>query len=254
MDYLIADAVAVPPSMHAHIDEAVAQLPASFMPRDTLLRIPPAPTRAAAGLPERGFVFCCFNNAYKLNPPVFDIWMRLLWQVPGSVLWLSPPGTEARENLLREARSRGVAADRIVFADKTPGIEAHLARSSLADLFLDTLPYNAHTTASDALWAGVPLLTCAGEAMASRVAASLVHAAGLPELITGDLAQYEALALRLARDPGALARMRAHLEHARAQGSLFEVQRLRRHLEAAYLHMHERSQRGLAPEGFAVPG
>jgi len=253
MDYLIADAVALPSHMHRHIDEAVVQLPASFMPRDTALRIPPAPTRAAAGLPERGFVFCCFNNGYKLNPPVFDIWMRLLGQVPGSVLWLSPPGAEARENLLREARSRGVAADRIVFADKTPGIEAHLARSSLADLFLDTLPYNAHTTASDALWAGVPLVTCAGEAMASRVAASLLQAAGLPELITGDLAQYEALALRLARDPGALARMRAHLEGVRAQGSLFEVGRLRRYLEAAYLHMHERSQRGLAPEGFAVP-
>jgi predicted O-linked N-acetylglucosamine transferase (SPINDLY family) len=253
MDYLIADPVAIPPASFAHYAEQVVHLPASFMPRDTLLRIPAAPTRAAAGLPARGFVFCCFNNGYKINPAVFDVWMRLLKSVPQSVLWLSPPAAGAAQNLRVEAAARGVDPQRLVFAPKLPSIEEHLARSALADLFIDTLPYNAHTTASDALWAGVPLLTCAGQAFASRVAASLLSAAGLPELVTSGLADYEALALRLARDPAQLAQLRGRLAQRRAQGTLFNTKTLCGNLEAAYLRMHERAQQGLPPQAFSLP-
>ena len=252
MDYLIADSMAIPPAAGMHYAEQVVRLPASFMPRDTSIALAPAPTRAAAGLPAQGFVFCCFNNAYKLNPPVFDVWMRLLRAVPGSVLWITNPGLGAQARLRREASLRGVAPERIVFASRTAGIEEHLGRLVLADLFLDTLPYNAHTTASDALWAGVPLLTCTGEAFASRVAASLLSAAGLAELITGNLAEYEALARQLPNDPARLDKIRTHLNAQRANGSLFNTTRLRHHLEAAYLRMYERSQQGLAPEGFTI--
>jgi predicted O-linked N-acetylglucosamine transferase (SPINDLY family) len=254
IDYLIADPAAIPPASAPHYAEQLVHLPASLMPRDTTLQAAALPTRAACGLPERGFVFCCFNNAYKLNPPVFEAWMRLLKQVPGSVLWLSDPGAPAAENLRREAAARGVDPARLVLAAKTPRIEDHLARIALADLFLDTLPYNAHTTASDALWAGVPLLTCAGEAFASRIAASLLTTAGLAELITENLADYEALALRLAGDPARLQALRTRLRQQRAEHSLFSTARLRDHLEEAYLRMHARSQQGLAPQAFTIEG
>jgi predicted O-linked N-acetylglucosamine transferase (SPINDLY family) len=252
MDYLIADAVAIPPGSVRHYAEQVVHLPGTFMPRDPTLPAGVASTRAAAGLPAQGFVFCCFNNSYKLNPPVFDVWMRLLRQVPDSVLWLSEPAARARENLLREAAARGVAPQRLVFAPRTAAIADHVARIALADLFLDTLPYNAHTTASDALWAGVPVLTCAGEAMASRVAASLLREAGLDGLITSNLADYEALAVRLAREPGQLAALRHELAQRRASGELFNAARLCRHLESAFGIMHGRRRQGLAPAGFAV--
>jgi len=173
--------------------------------------------------------------------------------VPGSVLWLTAPGADAQPRLLDEARQHGVAPERIVFAIKTHGIEEHLGRIALADLFLDTLPYNAHATASDALWAGVPLLTCTGEAFASRVAASLLGAAGLPELITGSLAEYEALALRLANAPAQLAGLRARLAQRHSAGTLFNTGRVCRQLESAYITMHERQQRGLPPAAFNVP-
>lgn len=252
MDYLIADGVAIPPESTAHYAEQVVRLPATFMPRDTTLPAGAAGTRAAAGLPERGFVFCCFNNSYKLNPPVFDVWMRLLQAVPDSVLWLSEPAAPARERLLNEAQARGIAPKRLVFASRVAAIEDHVARIALADLFLDTLPYNAHTTASDALWAGVPVLTCAGEAMASRVAASLLHEAGLAELITASLDDYETLALSLARQPERLAALRERLRERRARGALFDVARLRRHLESAFEVMHGHRQQDLPPAGFAV--
>ncbi|HEY4373396.1 MAG TPA: tetratricopeptide repeat protein [Burkholderiales bacterium] len=253
MDYLIADPVVIPTGHAMHYDEQLVRLPGTFMPRDATVLPAPPPGRAAAGLPEQAFVFCCFNNAYKLNPPLFDLWMRLLAQVPGSVLWLSSHGEEVQARLRREAAQRGIDPARLVFAALAPRSEDHLARIALADLFLDTFPYNAHTTASDALWAGVPLLTRAGEAFASRVAASLLTAAGLPELITADLRQYEALALRLAAAPQRLAQMREHLLRRRRAGELFPTARLRGHLEQAYLRMHERSQRGLAPAAFSVP-
>jgi predicted O-linked N-acetylglucosamine transferase (SPINDLY family) len=252
MDYLIADPVVMPPGAAVHYAEQVASLPPTFMPRDRSLAPAPAPARSAVGLPERGFVFCCFNQAYKLNPPVFGAWMRLLRATPGSVLWLSDCGPEARANLLREAARRGVPGQRIVFAARTPGMADHLGRIALADLFLDTLPYNAHTTASDALWAGVPVLTCTGEAFASRVAASLLTAASLPELITANLNQYEALALDLAANPARLAPLRARLAASRANGQLFDTASLCRDLEQAYAHMQQRVQQGLAAAAFTV--
>jgi predicted O-linked N-acetylglucosamine transferase (SPINDLY family) len=252
IDYLIADPTVIPAAVAAHYSEQVVHLPHTMMPRDRSVVPAQAPTRKDAGLPERGFVFCCFNNAYKLNPPVFDVWMRLARAVPDSVLWLTDPGAEGRKNLVREAKQRGLDGRRLIFAGRTAKVEDHLARIALADLFLDTLPYNAHTTASDALWMGVPLLTCTGEAFASRVAASLLAAAGLPKLITKNLNEYEALALRLAGDPVQMARLRARLAASRAGGQLFDTASFCRSLEQAYVHMHERNAQGLAPAAFAV--
>jgi predicted O-linked N-acetylglucosamine transferase (SPINDLY family) len=177
-------------------------------------------------------VFCCFNNNYKITAALFDIWMRLLHAVPGSVLWLLRDNVGAERNVRREAQARGIDPERLVFAGRS-GLAEHLARHRLADLFLDTLPYNAHTTASDALWTGVPVVTCQGNAFAGRVGASLLRAVGLPELITTSLCDYETLALRLAR-------------------ALFDTDRFRRHLETAYTTMWEIWQRGEAPHAFAV--
>jgi predicted O-linked N-acetylglucosamine transferase (SPINDLY family) len=206
--------------------------------------------RTAAGLPESGFVFCCFNNAFKFNPAVFAIWMRLLNRLEHSVLWLPEQGTATAANLRREAEKNGVDSARIVFAKRTPRVEDHFARLALADLFLDTLPYNAHTTASDALWAGLPVLTCMGATFAARVAGSLLNAAGLPELITHSLADYEALALKLATTTGMLVEIKSRLE--RNCHTLFDADRFRRHIEAAYLGMWQRAQDNLPPAGFAV--
>jgi predicted O-linked N-acetylglucosamine transferase (SPINDLY family) len=209
------------------------------------------PTRFEAGLPA-GFVFCCFNNNHKIAPEIFEIWMRLLRGVEGSVLWLLQDNGAVMTNLKREASARGVAPERLIFAGRTDPA-GHLARQSLADLFLDTLPYNAHTTASDALWVGLPLLTVLGSTFAGRVAASLLHAAGLPELVTASLADYESLALKFARDPSALASVKAKLRANRDSCRLFDTERLTRNLEAAYTMMWERYQRGLAPASFQVP-
>jgi predicted O-linked N-acetylglucosamine transferase (SPINDLY family) len=253
MDYIIADAHLIPAGSAAHYAEQVVTLPDSYQPRDcTALPGVPAGGRAGAGLPDRGFVFCCFNNAYKFNPPVFDIWMRLLQAVPGSVLWLFETNAEATASLREQARKRAVDPGRLVFAARMP-MSSHIARLALADLFLDTLPYNAHTTASDALWAGLPVLTCMGESFAGRVAGSLLAAAGLPELVTRNLADYEALALQLARSPALLLPLRARLLGERSSLPLFNAARYRRHLESAYAIMHQRAQQGLAPAGFAVP-
>jgi predicted O-linked N-acetylglucosamine transferase (SPINDLY family) len=202
-------------------------------------------------LPEQGFVFCSFNNNYKITPTMFAVWMRLLQQVEGSVLWLLEGNQAAPPNLRREAAARGIAPERLVFASRVPQDE-HLARHRLADLFLDTLPCNAHTTASDALWAGLPVLTCIGGAFAGRVAGSLLRAVGLPELVTESLPDYEALALRLARDGAQLAALRQKLAAARDTCALFDSARFTRHLEAAYVTMWERCQRGESPAGFAV--
>jgi predicted O-linked N-acetylglucosamine transferase (SPINDLY family) len=183
---------------------------------------------------------------------VFDVWMRLLGEIDGSVLWLSQAKSSSPNNLRREAEKRGVAADRLVFASGVPLNEDHLARLRHADLFLDTTPYNAHATACDALWAGVPVLTCSGASFASRVAGSLLGAVGLPELITGSLADYQALALKLARDPALLASLRQKLARNRNNHPLFDTARFTRHLEAAYTLMWERTQRGEPPESFSV--
>ena len=203
---------------------------------DTQREMPAPPGRAQAGLPENGFVFCCFNHNWKITPPLFDIWMRLLKQVDGSVLWLLEGNASIRDNLRKEAEARGVAPERLIFAARTTP-EMHLARQQLADLFLDTLPYNAHTTASDALWVGLPLVTTPGRSFPARVAASILKAAGLPELITEDLTAYEALALKLARDPEALNTIREKLKAGRTSVPLFDTARFTRNLETLYRAM-----------------
>ncbi len=252
MDYIIADRHVIPSADAACYSEHVVYLPDSYQVNDS--RRPVAqrtPTRAEAGLPDHGFVFCCFNNTYKITPDVFDVWMRLLNQVPGSVLWLFEGNAAVSRNLGREAGVRGVAPERLVFARLT-ALGEHLARHRLADLFLDTLPYNAHTTASDALWVGLPLLTCQGTTFPGRVAASLLNAVGLPDLITHNLEEYEALALKLATSPALLADLRARLAQNRATFPLFDTDRFRRHIESAYVTMWERTQRGDGPASFEV--
>ncbi len=236
IDYIVADRMVVPPGQDGFFSEKIAALPATLWVTDTKREVLPPPSRADAGLPESGFVFCCFNHNWKITPPLFDIWMRLLNQVEGSVLWLLEGNASIRDNLKKEAQARGVAPERLIFAGRTTP-EAHLARQQLADLFLDTLPYNAHTTASDALWAGLPLLTVPGKSFPARVAASILQAAGLPELIAQDFAAYEAKALELARDPAALKIIRDKLTATRAAMPLFDTARFTRELEAAYIAM-----------------
>ena len=252
-DYIVADRFVIPDEAQSYYTERVARLPGSFMVNDVDRRIAElVPTRAEAGLPEHGLVFCCFNNTYKITPDLFDVWMRVLGAADGSVLWLSHANGTAPANLRREAERRGIAGERLVFAPKVPLNEDHLARVRLADLFLDTLYYNAHTTAADALWAGVPVLTCPGATFASRVAGSLLHAVGLPELVTHSLADYESLAMRLAGDPMLLLSLRHKLARNRTTHLLFDTDRFARHLEAAYTTMWQRAQRGEPPQGFAV--
>ncbi|HUI97529.1 MAG TPA: tetratricopeptide repeat protein [Xanthobacteraceae bacterium] len=252
-DYILADRFVVPDDCRRFYAEQVVALPHAFMVTDAGRKISdPAPTRAQAGLPESGFVFCCFNNSYKITPDVFDVWMRLLGKIEGSVLWLAAADASATDNLRREAQARGIAPDRLIFAPKVPLNEDHLARLGLADLFLDTRCYNAHATAADALWVGLPVLACAGASFASRVAGSLLAAVGLPELITYSLADYEALALRLAGDRMRLAALRQALARNRLTHPLFDTGRFVRDLEAAYTVMWERTQRGEPPAAFAV--
>ena len=253
MDYLIADRIVLPPEHAQHYTERIVWLPDSYQCNDNTRSIAQqTPSRAEAGLPEAGFVFCCFNNNYKITPAVFEVWMCLLRAVPGSVLWLLGDNDAATCNLRAEAAARGVESTRLIFAQRTDPA-AHLARHRLADLFLDTLPYNAHTTASDALWAGLPVLTCRGNAFAGRVAASLLHAVGLPQLVTTSLEEYQARALELVRDPPQLAGLRARLASNRMTQPLFDTQRFCRHLEKAYSAMWQRYGNGLPPESFEVP-
>jgi len=252
VDYMLVDPVVVPPGREQHFTEALVYLPGSYQVNDRKRQIAPqTPSRSACGLPEAGFVFCCFNNSYKITPAIFTIWMRLLSAVPGSVLWLLADNRWAEENLRREAASRGVAPERLVFAPRQAPAE-HLARHRLADLFLDTLPYNAHTTASDALWAGLPVLTCAGRSFAARVAASLLLAVGMPELVTHSLGDYEAQALRLAQEPALLAALRRKLERVLPTAPLFDTDRTREAIEAAYSRMWEMRLRREAPKSFRV--
>jgi len=252
IDYIIADPRVIPPGDHPHYSERILYLPDSYQATDDRRQIDAhTPSRAELALPEDGFVFCCFNNNYKITPELFTIWMRLLHQVSGSVLWLLEDNPVATRNLRTEAQLRGIAPERLVFAPRVPA-GAHLARHRRADLFLDTLPYNAHTTASDALWAGLPVLTCTGETFAGRVAASLLDAVGLSELITHDLDRYAALALALARHPERLREIRTRLARNRDICPLFATDRFRRHLESAYIVLRERSQRGETPAPFSV--
>jgi protein O-GlcNAc transferase len=254
LDYLIGDAVAIPGASERFFSERIVRMPGTFLPNDDAQAIAPAtPARRDLGLPPAGFVFCAFNNAYKINPTMFDLWMGLLRDTPESVLWLRGGAPVMLDNLRQEAKVRGVDAERLVFAPRVEDMGEHLARYRQADLFLDTFPYGAHATARDALWAGTPVLTCAGDAFASRVAASLLTALDLPDLVTRTLEEYRARALMLAHSPARLAERRAKLTGARLAGSPFDTDAYRRQLESAYVAMWERQQRGERPQSFDVP-
>jgi len=252
IDYIIADEFVIPEESTHNYAEQIAWLPECYQANDDKRVIGGhAPSQAEAGLPESGFVFCAFNNTHKLTPTFFAIWLRLLNAVPESVLWLASDDIIVQRNLCAEAQKRGVAPQRLVFSPRIAYAE-HLSRLRLADLFLDTLPFNAGTTASDALWAGVPVLTCVGEAFAARMAGSLLQTLGLPELITHSLEDYEALALKLATTPTQMAAIRAKLAERRLTSPLFDTARFCRHLEAAYLGMWERQQSGRPAMTFRV--
>src|SRR5262249_22779972 len=212
MDYLIADPEVIPEAQRAHYSERIAYLPDCFLPHDSGQAIAAhTPTRDELELPEHGFVFCCFNSSFKITPSMFACWMRLLRETPGSVLWLRGAEPVVTQNLRDAARLLDVDPERLRFAKRAADSAEHLARQRRADMFPDTCPYNAHTTASDALWAGLPVLTCRGESFASRVAASLLNTVGLPELVTDSLEDYTARALHLAHSPDELAALRARL-------------------------------------------
>ncbi len=246
-DYMIADRTLVPEENQRNFVEKIVYLPNSFQVNDAQREISDRPvTREQFGLPETGFVFCCFNNNFKIIPAVFDRWARIMRQVKDSVLWLYVNNMAAVENLRLEAVARGIAAERLIFAQHLPRAE-YLARYRAADLFLDTLPYNAGTTASDALWAGLPVLTCMGEGLASRMGASLLYAIGLPELVTNTLDDYEATAVGLATDPDRLSEIREKLSVNRLTTPLFDTHLFAKHIEAAYTAMYERHQENLPP-------
>lgn len=252
MDYLIADQVLIPEESQAHYSERIAYLPHSYQVNDTKRQIADvAYTREALGLPAEGFVFCCFNNSFKITPYTFGGWMRILSAVEASVLWLLDDNPRATHNLKEAARMRGVDPDRLIFGPRMPQAE-HLARHRYADLFLDTLPCNAHTTASDALWSGLPVLTLMGKSFAGRVAASLLSAVGLPELIAKTQDDYEQLAVALATSPSLLMEVRRKLENNRGRAPLYSTALFTRHLESAYTQMHDRYLQGVEPDHFHV--
>nr|WP_247883076.1 tetratricopeptide repeat protein [Azospirillum brasilense] len=254
IDYIVADPVSLPPELESGFTEAVARLPRCFLPRDRRHQVPAAPPRSACGLPADGFVLACFNNAYKITPDVWAVWMALLHKIPDAVLWLARTTVEAEGNLREAARSAGIAADRIVFAPWAPTLDDHLSRLQNADLMLDTLHYGAHTTASDALWAGLPLITRLGHTLQSRVAASLLHTAGLSDFVTESLAQYEETVLRWAKDRSGLNAVRHRLRAERDGGPLFDMNAHTRLLDRMFLTMLERQRQGKPPATFTVAG
>jgi predicted O-linked N-acetylglucosamine transferase (SPINDLY family) len=244
MDYIIADRHLIPEEQQVYYSEKVIYLPDTYQPNDATRVISEnVPTRAQVNLPKTGFVFCCFNDSYKISPEIFTIWMRLLAKVEGSVLWIAERNAFVSENLRQEASNRGINPQRLIFAPRVQNIDDYLARQKVADLFLDTLPYNAHTTASDALWAELPVLTCMGNSFVSRVAGSVLYALGMSELVTTHLADYEALAFKLATTPELLAEIRAKLAKNRDTYPLFNTELFCRNLENAYKSMWENYQR-----------
>lgn len=252
IDYIVADRIIIPKENRPSFPEKVIYLPHAYQPNDPGKAISGrAFSRAEIGLPEGGFVFCCFNNSFKILPPVFDVWMRILKRAPGAALWLIEDNPEATENLRREAANRGVDPSRLVFSPRIP-VPEHLARHRLADVFLDTAPYNAHTTASDALFVGVPIVTCPGATFAGRVAASLLTAAGLPELIARDLDHYEELAVELATRPETRAGFRSRLAEAALNSPLFDAAGYAGHLADAFAQIHRRHAEGQPPQDVFV--
>jgi len=251
-DYIIGDHTIIPEHQSANYSEKIIYLPNCYMPQDNNRQISNKPiSRAECGLPVTGFVFCCFNNSFKISPNEFNIWMRLLKSVEGSVIWLLKTNNWAEENLRNEAKKRGIKPNRLVFADRLP-LNEHLRRIKNADLFLDTFNFNAHTTASDALWAGLPVVTKIGKGFAARVAGSLLSSIELPELITNTEQEYEALALSLATDPVELAKIRRKLAHNRHSAPLFDTETYTKNLEKAYTHAYRRYTDGLPPAEFEI--
>lgn len=252
IDYVIADKIALPSDQQTHYTEKIVHLPDCFLANDNTLEIASrVPSREAAGLPAEGFVFCSFNNSYKLGPQTFEIWMRLLSKVEGSVLWLVESNAEMVANLRRQAECRGVDGKRLIFAPRV-ALPEHLARQQLAGLFLDTVPYNAGATGAAALWAGLPMLTMIGETFVGRMAASMLHAVGLPELVTHSPAEYEGLALSIATDSTLRAALKEKLARNRATYPLFDTARFTRHIEAAYQIMWQANSGGEPPKAFTV--
>ena len=251
MDYLIADRHVAPANEAASYSEQLIHLPACYLPADNTRAIARPPSRTEVGLPPDGFVFCAFHAAYKITPEMFSVWMRLLREIEGSVLWMQE-NANATDNLKREAARHGVAPERLVFASFAALPEEHLGRLALADLFLDTSPYNAHATAVDSLWAGVPVLTLRGQGFAGRVGASLAHAIEMPGMIAGNVAGYEAMAIQLARDPAELSKVRVKLAENRMRTPLFDTERFTRNLEEAFAEIHARQQRGEPPSPLAL--
>lgn len=251
-DYILADRYVIPEEHQQYYSEKVIYMPDAYFPTDGSVNITDrTPTRGECGLPDSGIVFCSFSHDYKISPPLFDVWMRLLHRVPGSVLWLMSRGDTYQKNLRREAERRGVDPVRLVFASRVPLVEDHLARYRQADLFLDTHPYNAHTTAADALMAGLPVMTYMGNAFPARVAGSLLNAVGLRELITHSLEEYEALAFKLVTTPGLLTELKAKLIAGKATYPLFDTAAFCRNLEATYIAMWRQSQLGDARDALS---
>ena len=252
IDYIIADETVIPQSSLGYYSEKVVYLPDTYQANDDQRKVSQRQySRVESGLPENGFVFCCFNNPYKITPNTFDVWAKILNKVEGSVLWLLANSEIVKRNLRKEGVARGISADRIIFAESLD-LPEHLARHDLADLFLDNLPYNAHTTASDALWAGIPILTLVGNTFAGRVAASLLKAIDLPELIAGNQDEYEALAIELAKHPNKLASMKEKIGRNRLTTPLFDPQEFTKNLEKAYINMHDNYQAGLETEHISI--
>ena len=252
MDYLIADEIVIPPESRQYYVEKIAYMPHSYQANDAKRIISERRfSRAELGLPEQGFVFCCFNNNYKITPQTYDSWMRVLKAVEGSVLWLLEDNPLAAHNLKAEAEKRGVSPERIIFASRLP-LPEHLARHRNADLFLDTLPYNAHTTASDALWAGLPVLTCAGKTFPGRVASSLLNALEMSELVTHSTQDYEHLAIELANNASRLQDIKNKLLANRLEKPLFNTQMYARDLEVLYRKMYERYLENREPDHLSV--
>jgi predicted O-linked N-acetylglucosamine transferase (SPINDLY family) len=252
VDYIIADKTVIPEESKGYYVEKVVYLPNSYQANDNLRQISDRKfTRLQLGLPDDAFVFACFNNNYKITPPVFDSWMRILSVVHEGVLWLLADNPIAKKNLIKEAVIRGIDSSRLIFAERLP-VEEHLARHDFADLFLDTFPYNAHTTASDALWAGLPVLTLMGHTFPGRVAASLLNNMGMTELIADTLEEYEALAIELAMSSSKLAEIKWKLANSRMTTPLFDTPCFTKNLESTYIKMYERHQADLSPEHMSI--